>query len=503
MFNENSTKVLSALQTSKDCLQWIILFVLLYFLFYDFQAPVRAQWEPDIRLTNDAALSNTTPNHTRCITSSGDSVHVVWWDSRDGNDEIYYKNSTDGGTSWGADKRLTNNSAISELPSIAVLGSVVHVVWVDLRDGEDEIYYKRSTDGGNNWESDTALTNDDNVTSWLPSVLVSGSIVHVIWRDLRDGNREIYYKRSADEGISWDSDMRLTNAPLDSFFPSGTVSGPSIHIVWVDERDGNPEIYYKRSTDAGLSWEADIRLTNNSAMSSVPCVSVSGSVVHVVWDDLRDTNWEIYYKPSTDGGISWGADSRLTNNVFSSWDPFVTVSGSVVHVAWYDERDGNYEIYYNRSGNGGVSWGTDTRLTNNSAGSERPSISVSGSVVHLVWFDERDGNPEIYYKRDPTGNLVGITNINSEIPNEFSLSQNYPNPFNPSTNISFDIPKSGDVSLNVYDQLGKEVKTLSFGFKNAGTYEINFDGSELSTGVYFYRLKAAEFSDIKRMILIK
>ena len=92
---------------------------------------------------------------------------------------------------------------------------------------------------------------------------------------------------------------------------------------------------------------------------------------------------------------------------------------------------------------------------------------------------------------------------NNIIPAEYSLLQNYPNPFNPTTQLEFGISKLGFVSLKVYDILGKEVKTLVNEIKPAGTYNIVFDGSSLSSGVYFYRLESAEFVDIKRMILVK
>jgi len=83
------------------------------------------------------------------------------------------------------------------------------------------------------------------------------------------------------------------------------------------------------------------------------------------------------------------------------------------------------------------------------------------------------------------------------------LSQNYPNPFNPVTKISFDIPKQSFVILKIYDMLGREVETLVNDVKAPGYYVVDFNGSELSSGVYFYRFQSAGFTDIKRMLLIR
>ena len=121
----------------------------------------KAQWQPDVRLTNDPSYSSTSQNNAWCIAASGNVVHVVWKDNRDGNEEIYYKRSTDGGSSWGSDIRLTYNMYISEDPSISVFGQAVHVVWVDnLDDLNWDIYYKSSTDAGISWGVDTRLTNN-------------------------------------------------------------------------------------------------------------------------------------------------------------------------------------------------------------------------------------------------------------------------------------------------------------------------------------------------------
>lgn len=85
----------------------------------------------------------------------------------------------------------------------------------------------------------------------------------------------------------------------------------------------------------------------------------------------------------------------------------------------------------------------------------------------------------------------------------FNLKQNYPNPFNPSTKIDYQLPQNGFVKLVVYDNNGREIKTLVNGTQSAGSYSINFDGSNLPSGIYFYRLSAGSFTETKRMLLIK
>ena len=91
----------------------------------------------------------------------------------------------------------------------------------------------------------------------------------------------------------------------------------------------------------------------------------------------------------------------------------------------------------------------------------------------------------------------------AQAPASFVLSQNYPNPFNPSTQIAFDIPAHGAVSLAVYDVLGREVAMLVRGDLNAGHYETRFDGTGRATGVYFYRLEAGGRSTVRKMLLTK
>jgi hypothetical protein len=384
-------------------------------------APVFGQWESDQRLTFDANASWVCQNYAWSVGVSGDTVHVVWFDNRDTpgyQSKIYYKRSLNGGGTWGPDTRLTDDPALSAHPSVAVSGANVHVVWQDKQDnrnwndnrnprGWPEIYYKRSQDGGTTWGPDNRLTNDPAISK-VACVAVSGSNVHVTWHDFRDGNYGIYYKRSQDGGTTWGPDNRLTDPPAQAQYASIAVSGSNVHVTWQDNRDGgNYEVYYKRSTDGGTTWGPDIRFTDQPATASIhPSVAVSSSDIHVVWQDYPAANNEIYYKRSQDGGTTWGSNIRLIYDPAGSIAPSIAASGLDIHVAYIDNRDGDQEIYYIHSPDGGTTWGPDTRLTNSYGRSLSPHIAASGSRIHVVWRDERDGNTEIYYKRNYPGQPI-------------------------------------------------------------------------------------------------
>lgn len=98
----------------------------------------------------------------------------------------------------------------------------------------------------------------------------------------------------------------------------------------------------------------------------------------------------------------------------------------------------------------------------------------------------------------PTGGIEVV-----EIPNQYKLYQNYPNPFNPISKIKYGVPKNGYVKLSVYDEIGRLVAILEDGMKQANTYEVEFDATNLPSGVYYYKLEADGFSDTKKMVVVK
>ncbi|OGW51706.1 MAG: hypothetical protein A2Y81_09505 [Nitrospirae bacterium RBG_13_43_8] len=334
----------------------------------------------------------------------GSKIYVVWQDNTPdlSNQEIYFKRSVDGGTNWKMDKRLTNNAGgnyNSYDPAIAVDGSNIYVVWWDTRPGNYEIYFKRSVDGGVTWKNDRRLTNNAGYSQY-PAIAVDGSNIYVVWHDYTPGIPEIYFKRSVDGGVTWKTDKRLTNNAGYSFFPAIAVDGSSIYVVWEDNTPGNYEIYFKRSVDGGVTWKTDKRLTNNAGVSYDPAIAVDGQNIYVVWYDDTPGNEEIYFKKSDDGGVTWKTDKRLTNNAGVSYDPAIAVDGSNICVVWYDETPGNYEIYFKKSDDEGATW-TTKRLTNDALGSMHPAIAADGSNVYIVWqnFISMPPNYEIYFKR--------------------------------------------------------------------------------------------------------
>lgn len=100
-------------------------------------------------------------------------------------------------------------------------------------------------------------------------------------------------------------------------------------------------------------------------------------------------------------------------------------------------------------------------------------------------------------------NLIGVKKVENSIPKSYELFQNYPNPFNSSTKIEYDLPKSITIRLTVYNVLGKEVKTLVNEKQNAGSYQVEFDGGNLPSGVYFYKLTAGDFTAVRKLVLLK
>jgi hypothetical protein len=187
---------------------------------------------------------------------------------------------------------------------------------------------------------------------------------------------------------------------------------------------------------------------------------------------------------STNNGTSWTAvnDGLTNSNIWA-----LAVNGTNIFAGTYDKG-----IYF--STNNGTSW---TAVNNGLVNSSINAITFNGTNLFAgttgagVW------------KRSLSEFPTTITKEVNALPKDYILSQNYPNPFNPTTVISYSLPSSSNIKLIVYNTLGQSIKTLESGYKQAGNYSINFNASDRPSGIYFYKLEAGSFSQIKKMLLIK
>jgi hypothetical protein len=249
---------------------------------------------------------------------------------------------------WGSIKRLTWNSGNSYFPAIAVdATNAVYVVWYDWTPGLPEIYFKKSSNGGATWTTKRVTNNSG--WSISPRIAVDSNYrIHVILQDNSPGNYELFYKRSTNGGSTWQT-RRLTWNSATSEYPTIAVdSNNHIHVAWQEKTPVIPEIYYKKSTNGGATWITK-RLTWNVGNSDNAAIGVdSNNHIHLVWTDTTPSNHEIYHKRSTNGGVNW-VTKRLTWNTGISWVPAIaTPPNNNIHIVWQDNIPGNYEIYYKK-----------------------------------------------------------------------------------------------------------------------------------------------------------
>ena len=377
-------------------------------------------------MTNDPYNSYTELR--RNVAACGDTVHVAWCDDSMEKLTIHYVRSMDAGLNWDTEIQQTDGEYNSENVTIAASGNYVHLVYkhyTTFSSPDDTLIYIRSTNGGVDWESEVHLTGSGGI-KWHPSIDLSGNFVHVTWYGKIQDEWQVSYVRSEDYGTTWGDPVQMTFNPDMSIASTLAAAASVVHLVWHDWRHGDPEIYYKRSADNGTTWGDDIRLTDCAGQSRMPEIDCNGDFVQIVFQDSRGGDYEIYSMTSLDGGLSWGPEVRLTFESSGSELPFVSIVGSESHIVWEDLRAGIWQVYYMVGHNFGSTWDEVERLTNTVYDAKRPSLAFSGDWLHVVWYDERDGNTEIYCKNKYVENPIGINEESLDAEGmEWSI---YPNP---------------------------------------------------------------------------
>ncbi len=301
----------------------------------------------------------------------------------------------------------------------------------------------KSSNNGNSWEKICEINCYKIFTERFPYIFatVSGGI-----------------KRSSDDGATWNFFPITMNEIAElCFLPNGDILA------------GTQGIY--RSTNNGISWKKQDSLILGYSSVSVISGTPGG--------DLLASSDKLYR--STNNGYNW---TVITD--FGFRDLIFTPSGYLLGVKT------NWEGVM-ISFDSGFSWG----FINEGLITKRPGVFCADSSG-TIYFGT-DGSS--VYKTDET--YLKLNNVQISVPVGYMLSQNYPNPFNPNTNIRLQIPEKGFVNLIVYDIIGRQVAVLVNEELSAGVYNVDFDASHLASGVYFCKLIADEFADVKKMMLVR
>lgn len=311
----------------------------------------------------------------------------------------------------------------------------------------------KTTDGGNSWLTVFTTNTSDTVTSmYFTSDLVGYATI--------DADEII---KTVNVGNSW---SYLSGSFSDDYY-SIYFSSPNTGYVCGG-------LTLDKTTNAGLNWSSQ----------SVYGVAYFRSIIFL--DD--NTGFVVglngSYRKTTNGGTNW---------------IIYTLLGITDDLYQIKKTPSNYLFIVGEAGtilkstDLGVNWISQYSTTNKTLSSVFFISDVTGYAV---------GNNGTIIKTT-NGGTIGIQRNTDIVPLSYSLSQNYPNPFNPTTKIKSDLPKPGLVTLNIYDALGREVATLVNEQLAPGTYETEWNASDFPSGVYFYKLKAGDFTDTKRMIMLK
>jgi len=355
----------------------------------------------------------------------------------------------------------------------------------------------RSTDNGANWSQiNTGLTNTD-----VTALIFSGS-------NLFAGTSFGGIYRSTDYGENWTE----VNSGLSVLFINTlAVSGSNIFAGARYSVTGGGVFL---STNNGTNW-AYVGLTDNEVYSLAVLGSniFAGTDAGVFLTTNNGGNWsavnsgltedDIFALTVSNNNLYAGTSSGvfLSTNNGSSWTDISSatladkiVYSIAVHQVNIIAGTGGYGIYV--STNNGTTWEeSDDGLPNSFT--EIHALAMSNTTLYAGTLFQGA------WERPLTDYLTDVISTSDNLPQNFYLSQNYPNPFNPSTSIEFSIPQESFVELKVFDVLGNEVVNLINEEKDQGVYTVTFNASGLSSGIYFYTLRADGFVQTKKMLLLK
>jgi len=459
--------------------------------------------------------------------------------------------TTNGGVNWTGNDLLPpfTQSSSDPAPAIDKDGRIIFTT-LDV----PGIVAAYSTNNGVSWSSRITINSGSEDKNFAASDDASSSAyygrTYCVWSHFV-GNPPAVISYTTNGGVSW-SPMSQINTPPAGHYSQGTdiAIGPAgeVYVCWAAPTSSSPFtedfLGFAKSTTGGTSWTVTenaydmngIRASSlngwNFRVNGFPRIAVDRSGgprngwIYIVTAERNlapaGTDADVVMHKSTNGGVTWSAGIRVNqdplNNSAVQFFPAIRVDeAGGVNICFYDNR--NYpafndscETFMARSTDGGTTW-TDFVVSDHrwkvkgeaglgNYGGDYIGISSGNNKVWPFWFDDKTGTMQAWTCAVDIS-LVGVAGNNNSIPKQFSLEQNYPNPFNPNTLIIFSVPKTGRVNLDVFDITGKKVASLVDEVKSAGNYRYDFNASDLSTGIYLYKLKADGISITKKMVMIK
>jgi len=264
----------------------------------------------------------------------------------------------------------------------------------------------------------------------LAQLSVLGNNVFVVWRDKSTGDKDIYFVKSSDEGLSFEKPVNLSDNEGPSAFPRMAIIGDNIYTTWYDYTPGQSDIFFAKSIDNGNSFET-INLSDNKGVSYNPWVAAYQNNVYVVWNDETPTvtqlnitkplnvdvvlgTLDILLATSSDSGSTF-AVSQLTDSSGYSWNPRIAVNENNVYVVWNEKTDSNDEIFFSASNDNGKSFSKPINLSLTASTSQDAAIKVYGNHVYVIWQESLMGGREIFFTKSDNNGLSfgGPTNISN------------------------------------------------------------------------------------------
>jgi len=247
----------------------------------------------------------------------------------------------------------------------------------------------------------------------------SGGNIWVAWHAGPIGSRDIYIGKLAAGADNFDTSVKLTANAADQCYPAIALdSSNKLYVVWQDKRQGNWDIYVSTSND-GISWTTETKVNDESDDNQInPAIVIDGqspNQAHVVWQDDRGGNQNIFIASSSDG-FATKTFAKITSDTFDQVEPAVAAdSGNTIYVVWTDGRNSSTDIYGAASNNG---W-ANVEVVNDPNNQSSPVIAAesTGTILHLLWVDDTDPNGSIFYASTTDG-LQGLSSIDPNVVNE-------------------------------------------------------------------------------------